>query len=487
MRQIKQPQMCLGEMDIGSLQLDKNSRDDIPQILRGLQELYMNDIIFKEISAQLKQVIPEETNGDMGRPGMDIWNIFVLGTLRLNLNCDYDRVMELANEHKTLRQMLGHSLFDDDKRYGLQTIKDNVRLLTSEILDSINQWVVRLGHEQAGIADAPLTARCDSFVFETDVHFPTDISLLLDAMRKVIILCGRAADGHGIEGWRQYKKLYKTFKKLYHKARRLKHSTSKDEQKKEDRKQQIQKAHQVLIDRAEELLQRAEKTLKTLQQSFFMPHDHEEIQSYMDHAYRQIDQIDRRVIKGETIPHHEKCFSLFEEHTEWISKGKAGVPVELGVRVCILEDSIGYILHHHVMEQETDDKIAILMVDEGMKRFPLLRLVSFDKGFYTPANREQLQEILEKVVMPKKGKWSQKDKNIETEEEFVSARKQHSAVESAINALEVHGLDRCPDQGIDGFKRYVALAVVARNIQKLGATLLKKEKENEARKRNRAA
>ena len=418
---------------------------------------------------------------------MDIWNIFVLGTLRLNLNCDYDRVMELANEHKTLRQMLGHSLFDDDKRYGLQTIKDNVRLLTPQVLDEINRVIVSLGHEHAGITDAPLTARCDSFVLETDVHFPTDISLLLDAMRKVINLCGQAAGDLAVKGWRQYRKLFKSLKKCYHKARRLKHSTSKDEKKKEVRKHAIQEAHQDLIDLADKLLQRAQKTLKDLQQVSFALFDEEAIHYYMDHAYRQIEQIERRVIKGETIPHQEKCFSVFEEHTEWISKGKAGVPVELGLRVCILEDSIGYILHHHVMEQETDDKIAILMVDEGKKRFPRLRLVSFDKGFYTPANREQLQKTLDKVVMPKKGKWSQKDKAIETEEEFVSARKQHSAVESAINALEVHGLDCCPDQGIDGFKRYVALAVVARNIQKLGATLLKEEKLREARKRKRVA
>jgi len=67
--------------------------------------------------------------------------------------------------------------------------------------------------------------------------------------------------------------------------------------------------------------------------------------------------------------------------------------------------------------------------------------------------------------------------------EFVALRHQHSAVESAINALEVHGLDRCLDHGIDGFKRYVALAVVARNIQRLGALL--RQQEAEARERQR--
>jgi IS5 family transposase len=61
----------------------------------------------------------------------------------------------------------------------------------------------------------------------------------------------------------------------------------------------------------------------------------------------------------------------------------------------------------------------------------------------------------------------------------------HSAVESGINALEVHGLDRCLDHGIDGFRRYVALAIVARNMQKLGAELQKKIQAREQRKRRR--
>ncbi len=78
-------------------------------------------------------------------------------------------------------------------------------------------------------------------------------------------------------------------------------------------------------------------------------------------------------------------------------------------------------------------------------------------------------------MLPKKGKLSNKDKEIEHSKEFIEARHQHSSVESAINALEVHGLDRCLDHGLHGFKRYVSLAVVARNIQKLGAILRKKE------------
>ena len=76
-----------------------------------------------------------------------------------------------------------------------------------------------------------------------------------------------------------------------------------------------------------------------------------------------------------------------------------------------------------------------------------------------------------------KGKLSLKDKEREYSPEFIKARHQHSAVESAINALEVHGLDRCPDHGIDGFKRYISLAVLGRNIQQLGMKIRKKALE----------
>jgi len=89
----------------------------------------------------------------------------------------------------------------------------------------------------------------------------------------------------------------------------------------------------------------------------------------------------------------------------------------------------------------------------------------FDKGFHSPSNRVQLGAMLDKVVLPKKGKLSLKDKESEHSEDFIQARYQHSAIESAINAVENHGLDRCLDHGIKGFKRYVALAVVGRNIQ----------------------
>ena len=77
---------------------------------------------------------------------MDLWRILVFGTLRLVINCDFDRLRELANEHGKLRQMLGHGPYDE-YQYRLQTLQDNIALFTPEVLDEVNTITVTAGHE----------------------------------------------------------------------------------------------------------------------------------------------------------------------------------------------------------------------------------------------------------------------------------------------------------------------------------------------------
>ena len=138
------------------------------------------------------------------------------------------------------------------------------------------------------------------------------------------------------------------------------------------------------------------------------------------------------------------------------------------------------------MAKQTDDQVTISMVKQAQQRFPDLRVCSFDKGFHSPANQRALQEQLQLAVLPRKGKLSPAAQAVEESVAFSEARRAHSAVESAINALEVHGLDRCPDHGINGFKRYVALAIVARNIHRIGAILWQQEQQRAQRKKQRA-
>ncbi len=485
MRAATKLQLQLGELDIANIHLDPRSRDDIPQLLRGLQYLYTDKKLRAEIFEILSQLTPKTVDPGVGRPGMDWWKIFVMGSLRLNLNCDYDRLQELVNNHRTIRQMLGHGFTDDDLEYRLQTLKDNVQLFTPEILDEINQVVVKAGHQLK--KKESLAARCDSFVVETDVHYPTDINLLLDAVRKIITLTADYAWMTGLGGWRQSVYNCRQIKRAHRITQQMKRSSSKNPAKKAKRQQQILQQHWDYLGLARHFVDKSQTTLATkgIDSDLAVMAKAMEIQSFINHAERQMEQIERRVIDGETIPHKEKVFSIFQPHTEWISKGKAGVPVELGLKVCIVEDTQGYLLHHRVMQQQTDDQIVLDLITETQARYPNLRVCSFDKGFHSPENQVELAKKLDRVVLPKKGRCNQQEQARQGSAEFKVSRRQHSAVESGINALEVHGLNRCLDHGINGFKRYVALAVVARNIQQLGAELQKAIQQQEKRKRDR--
>ena len=486
MRVAQNEQMIIGEVDISNIRFDPKSRDDIPKILRGLQFIYTHLPLRAAIFELLGSKISPKVSKSNGRPGMTLWNILVCGVIRLDLNCDYDRLHELVNHHNTLREMLGHASFDETT-YHFQTLKDNVSLLTPQLLDEINQVVVAAGHVLVKKkADEALRGRCDSFVVETHVHYPTDINLLLDAMRKTITLTAQWCEELGLSEWRQWAYNVRQVKQAMRTAQNKKRSKAKSPEQVEKNQALIVQAHQAYLNVAQGYLEKAGRTLAGITQSGLGDAidlvRKMEIEGFMAHAVRQIDQIERRVIKGEVIAHADKVFSIFQPHTEWINKGKAGVPVELGVKVCIVQDQHQFILHHQVMQHQTDDQVTVEMVTQARQRFPKLNVCSFDKGFHSKDNQIALKEQLDLVVLPRKGKLSKEARQEEQAQEFVKARRAHSAVESAINGLEVHGLDVCPDHGIEGFKRYVALAVLTQNIHRIGAILWSQDRASERRK-----
>lgn len=489
MRTVQHSQMQIGEVDIIRIKLDLRSRDDIPRILRGLQHVYTNVPLREAIFSLLDKHVAPTVSKQTGRPGMELWKILVCGVVRLDLNIDYDRLQELVNKHIDVRAMLGHGTFNEES-YSLQTLKDNLRLLTPELLDEINQLIVNAGHvlvkKKEGEA---LRGRSDSFVVETNVHYPTDINLLWDAMRKVITLTAQVHEKQGKSDWRQYQYNLRHVKRLMRNAQNKKRAQGKSEKQKEENARWVVEAHREYLAVSAQYLTRAQATLAVLRQQGLTEADAFrllEIESLVPHARRQMDQIRHRVIEGKTIPHAEKVFSIFEPHTEWISKGKAGVSQELGLRVAILEDQHQFILHHQVMQKQTDDSVAVSIVTEAKKRFGSLAAISFDKGFHSPENQRALKKVVDEVTLPRKGKLSAQAKSEEETPAFIKAKRAHSAVESAINALEIHGLDVCPDKGIDGFKRYVALAVAARNIHRIGDILWKREQAREQRQQRKA-
>lgn len=501
MRIIFDNQLSFGSVEIADIKIDPKSRDEIDKALRGLQYIYVNKKTKEEVFHLLKQILPDNISRSTGRPGMDMWKILVLGVIRLTCNWNYDTLHNMVNNHAGLREMLGHNNnvdWKDNKYYELQTIKDNVSLLPVEIIDQISEIVVKAGHEL--ISDKKkekLDGSVDSFVLETNIHFPTDIGLLYDSMRKAIGVCANLCNKHGIAGWRQSKHNIKSIKRQMRKTEKSKLSRKKEEKisekgkanKKRKISEKEKEAHRNYISIVLPYIENTRESVEHLRNEQkpdkLIETRCKEIDKYLEYAEKHIDLIERRINEGETIPHSDKMFSIFEPHTRWISKGKAGVPVEFGLPVAIMKDQFGFILGHEVMETTIDVDIAVPFTKKIKEIFTTLSTSSYDKGYWSPSNYEELRKLLDLVVMPKKGRLSQKDRQIQSDPEFVKLRKKHSAVESSINGLEHSGLDKCLDHGIEGFKRYVSLAVLSRNFQTIGKLMQEKENKKLERKKTK--
>ena len=266
MRVVQNEQMTIGEVDISKISFDLKSRDDIPKILKGLQFIYTHAALRTSIFQLLESQIAPKVSKTNGRPGMTLWTILVCGVIRLDLNCDYDRLHELVNQHNTLREMLGHGAFDD-VRYHFQTLKDNVTLLTPELLDEINQLVVQAGHGLVKKKDGEaLRGRCDSFVLETNVHYPTDINLLLDAMRLSLTLTAQWCECLAMSDWRQHAYNARHVKRLMRTAQNTKRSKAKSPVQVQKNEALIIEAHQAYLSVAQDYLEKARQTLALIEQ-----------------------------------------------------------------------------------------------------------------------------------------------------------------------------------------------------------------------------
>ena len=304
-----------------------------------------------------------------------------------------------------------------------------------------------------------MRGRADSFCVETDVHHPTDLNLLWDSMRCTVRHAGRLAGIMSIGGWRQHGNVTGNIRTAFHRVR-----TSKRAKRSPGRVEDY-------LAQCEKYLARARETLGQAEGRAVPPRavaEMEKVKHFMRHAERQIDQIRRRVLQGESIPHGEKVFSIFEEHTRWVVKGKAGVPQELGVPVCVLEDQYRFILNHRVLWQEHDVDCAVGLVEQTQSEYPELRACSLDKGFHSPGNQRRLAELLDECTLPVTGHRNAESRERESLEWFRSARRQHPAIESAINHLEHCGLNRVRSHGRAEFARTVSLSVLSANLKRLG-------------------
>jgi hypothetical protein len=361
-----------------------------------------------------------------------------------------------------------------------KTISNNVCHITEELLHDINKIVAQHGRTLLSKKNSAeeIIAKCDTYVLETNVHFPTDINLLWDAGRKTIELIVPLAENHDLPGWRKHKSILAALK---NQMRVLSNISRRGGQNKQDRQQQ---AARVYLDQATTLSAKANATLAqlgTVALSAVEIGRLTELTYFHEMLDKHIDLVERRLLKGETIPHEEKVFSLFEPHTQWINKGKAGCPVELGRKLLITTDQHNLILDYQIMDKPDEHPQAPATVERILEQYGAgsIKSISFDKGFSSKANKERLQDVAGRVIMPKKGKCNAAEAAEEHQADYIKLRHAHSAVESNINSLEHHGLDRCPDKGFHGYQRYTGLGVIAYNLHQIGKGMLRQAKEAE--------
>lgn len=485
MRQRFEQQATLGILPIGEVEFTSRalkSRDELPPVLMALQHLYvtpeLNEAVFSLLE---KQVCGGKKK--TGRPGMDLWHILVLAVVRHTLDTNWDRLEHIANNDLLLRRILGvyvEKFGIKEQEFHYQTIVDNVSLIDQELLIQINELVVRHGHDLLKKKeDEALRLKTDSFVLKTDVHFPTDLNLLWDSVRKCLDTVEKLTPIIGaVKGMRKLKYIRKGFKSLFR-------STSQQvfKGRDEDKKKLAVRAY---LDMAIKLQDRFEVIIKTTPASdvktmaLIIA-----LETYNEYLKKFADQIARRLLNGESIPASEKVYSIFEEHTEWISKGKLGQQVELGHLVLLTTDQYHFIVDYKVMEKQKDAPQVGALLERIAQKFPERAIYShsFDKGFYSKDNYAALEQAgTAHIILPKRGKLNKQEKEREHTRDFKALRNQHSAVESNINMLEHHGMDRCPDKGIAHYKRNVGLSVLAYNLHILGNHLLAAQRKKQEQK-----
>lgn len=463
---------------IGELELNYQCRDEMVPILAGLRYVYTCQELRRKIVQLVAADINEASRRDVGRPGLDDWQIVVLAAVRLGCNYNYDKLQDQAENHRALRTMLGLGEWGKGPSFRARRVRDTLCQLKPRTLEAINHAIV--SHAQALDETAAQSVRVDSFVVETDIHYPSESTLIRDGMRKIIGVSVELAPLVGEPGWRQSRHLFQRIKTLVRRIGKIGVSKSPKTKRK------LGPTYQELLDRAKSILDRAESlyqrsviagtSLQVIALSEQLKHWIVLTQQVCDVAYR-------RVILGEKVPNHDKLFSLFETHTQLYRRGKAQSPVQFGRQLLVVEDGLGFISHYHLMDRtQSDPDVAVQQMREAQRKHGgQIQSASFDRGFHSEANEKQLQEIIESPCLPPSYPSHYTQWYREATVVFRQARQSHSGVESCIGSLQAgNGLKRCRDHTELGLERYVGLAILGRNIHILGKLIIARRAEHSA-------
>lgn len=333
--------------------------------------------------------------------------------------------------------------------------------LSEETWKKVNEALSGYAKKEEKITEEKL--RLDTTAYETNIHYPTDSSLLWDSYRTLARLMKEAGEDMRRAGLK-HRFHTKKVKKLSNYISRNSSRKDKGTQKK------VKGNYRQLIDRVRWIAEVGgiAKVVLSEEGGLSAMAVAAELKHYLPIVEKIITQAEGRVFKGEKTPADKKVYSLFEEHTELIKRGKAGKPIEFGHKVLLAETGEKFIIHYKAMlKQEADKSLLDGTIKEHGKIFGKVpEVLAADKGFYE--SREQLKKLskrIETVSICKKGRRTAEEEIRESTDKFKAGQRFRAGIEGTISVLKrAFKLNRCFFKGFKNYAASLGCAVFCHNL-----------------------
>jgi IS5 family transposase len=447
-------------------------------VLQGVAEfLDQHSALVDQVRLDLQRGLK---NPGTGRNGITPSQILRSLTLMRIKNWDYRELRERINDGYTLR---GFTQFDSHRVPKHDAFNRAFNRITPATLEDINQKVIQAA-VQLGLEDGK-NLRVDTTVVETNIHYPTDATLLWDSVRTLTRLVDDLQERlpNGVQGFTN------RTRSARRRMQQIQRMTSAQ------RLQQQEVKYRELLRITGQVVQNARQVVEQTEgiggmdvvAGLVIDGVRQQITSFCGLADRVIDQTRRRVIDGEQVPAGEKLYSIFEDHTDLIKRGKAQKPVEFGHKVFLAESAQGLITDYRVLEgnpADSDHVEASLERHQQLFQHPP-ECYAADRGFYSADNVQRCQQAdVDQVCIPQRGgKKTAEQEALERSPAFKKAQRFRVGIEGRISVLfRGRGMKRCLAKGRERFEMLVGAAVLANNLMRIAQLL-----EDRKPKRRRAA
>jgi IS5 family transposase len=391
-------------------------------------------------------------------------------------NWDYRELRERIADGIALRQFTDFYCAEVPRH---DAFNRSFNRLTPATLHAINDLVVEAA-VKLGLEDGS-KLRVDTTVVETDIHHPTDSTLLWDVVRVLTRLIGRLAEALELPRIAPFRNRSRAAHRRMYEIQRM---TARQRQGKGSRHIATYRA---LIAIAEEVVAGAKAALKTtagmcgndLMTAMKIDALRQEIAHYCGLGARVIDQARRRVLDGEQVPTAEKVYSIFEPHTDVIKRGKVRAPVEFGHKVFLAESAKGLITQYDALKGNPVDEIHVA---PSLKRHRRMfrrapNLYGADRGFFSERNVTVCVRggVATECIPQRGGIKTPQRQAYERSPAFKQGQRFRAGIEGRISVLmRGRGMKRCRAEGAERFAMFVGAAVLANNLMIIGALLTKR-------------